>query len=90
VPKTDVWHHLQLRFKKNTFSGTTPNEDGEMEILFDGVSLGTKGNVRLTADPTRWLRDYWGGPGNYTSSVDNNPLPADQWIRVDNFRITAR
>jgi hypothetical protein len=84
----NVWHRVGYRYKKNTFTGSTPNLDGQIEIFYDGVSLGSLNNVRLTADPTRWLRDYWGGPGNYTSVVDNNPIPQDQWIRIDNFKIT--
>jgi hypothetical protein len=84
----DVWHRIGYRYKKNTFTGSVPNLDGEIEIYFNGNSRGKLTNVRLTADPTRWFRDYWGGPGNYTSSVDNNPIPQNQWIRIDNFKIT--
>jgi len=83
-----VWHRIGYRFKKNTFSGSTPNADGQVEIFYDGVSLGSRNDMRLTADPTRWFRDYWGGPGNYTSVTDNNPIPQDQWIRIDSFKIT--
>ncbi len=84
----NTWHRVGVRLKRNTFSGTTPNSDGEIEVFLDGASAGRQTGVRLAADPTRWLRDYWGGPGNYTSVTDNNPIPEDQWIRVDNFRIT--
>jgi hypothetical protein len=88
IPTTGTWHRLGIRVKSNTFSGSTPNFDGELEIFYEGVSLGVLTGVRINADPTRWVRDYWGGPGNYTSVVDNNPLTADQWIRIDNFQLT--
>jgi hypothetical protein len=85
---TNVWHRVGYRYKKNTFTGSTPNADGEIELYYDGNSLGKLTNVRLTGDPTRWLRDYTGGPLNYTSVIDNNPIPQNQWIRIDNFKIT--
>jgi hypothetical protein len=89
VPTTNVWHRVGIRVKQNTFTTSgTPNTNGELEVYYDGVSLGVLTGVRVTVDATRQLRDYWGGPGNYTSSVDNNPIPADQWIRIDNFKIT--
>jgi hypothetical protein len=87
-PTVNTWHRIGWRFKKNTFNGSTPNADGQIEIFFDGVSVGSKNNVRLTASPTSWLRDYWGGPGNYTSVTDSNPIPSNQTIRIDNFKIT--
>jgi hypothetical protein len=87
-PTVNTWHRIGWRFKKNTFNGSTPNADGQIEIFFDGVSVGSKNNVRLTASATRWVRDYWGGPGNYTSVTDNNPIPSTQTIRIDNFKIT--
>jgi hypothetical protein len=83
-----VWHRLGLRLKKNTFNGSTPNNDGEMEVFIDGTSRAIRTGIRTTALASRWFRDYTGGPLNYTSTVDNNPIPADQTIRVDNFKIT--
>jgi len=82
----NVWHRIGYRYKKNTFNGSAPNHDGEIEMFFNGKSVGRRADVRLIADPARWFSDYWGGPGTYTSV--NNPIPADQWIRVDNFKIT--
>jgi hypothetical protein len=87
-PAVNTWHRIGWRFQKNTFNGSTPNADGQIEIFLDGVSVGSRNNVRLTASPTRWFRDYTGGPLNYTSVIDNNPIPQDQWIRIDNFKIT--
>jgi len=82
----NVWHRIGYRYKKNTFSGSVPNHNGEIELFFNGKSVGRRADVRLIADPARWFRDYWGGPGNYTSKVD--PIPQNQWIRIDNFKIT--
>jgi len=87
-PAVNTWHRIGWRFKKNTFNGSTPNADGQIEIFLDGVSVGSRNNVRLTTSSTRWFRDYTGGPLNYTSVIDNNPIPQDQWIRIDNFKIT--
>lgn len=88
-PSVNTWHRLGYRFKKNTFNGSTPNENGETEIFLDGKSVGSRNNVRLTAVAGTWFRDHWGGPGNFTNTTVGTPTPAEQWIRVDNFKITS-
>ncbi|MGH7768264.1 MAG: hypothetical protein ACREQP_12470 [Candidatus Binatia bacterium] len=83
----NTWHKIAYEYKKNTFTGSEPNSDGEIKVYFRDQLIGTKSDIRLTANPTTWLRDFWGGPGNYTSRVNNRPIVQDQWITVDNFRI---
>ena len=81
APTNDTWHRIAWRIKKNTAG----NADGWIEVYYDGSLIGSRcANIHTSNTSATWVRDFWLGPGNYTSI--GNPQPGNT-IRVDNFII---
>ena len=65
--KKGRWHHIEMRFVLNSFSGSTPREDGIMEAWLDGVKVGRYTDVvlrttnKVALDHLQFSTFYGGG-----------------------------